>query len=70
MIKTVAVWGDLDLPKGYVSIGILILDARRDLFFTVGAPHFWIATASQMDLARALGETVQRELEAYATLHK
>jgi len=61
-VKTVAVWGALELPSGYVLLGALTLDAGRDLFFLVGAPAEWARSASQMDLARALIETISKEV--------
>jgi hypothetical protein len=61
-VKTVAIWGALEVPGGYVLLGVLTLDPKRDLFFSVGAPAEWVRSASQMELARALIETISKEV--------
>jgi len=61
-VKTVAVWGALEVPSGYVLLGVLTLDPSRDLFFSVGALEKWARSASQMELARALIETISKEV--------
>ena len=61
-VKSVAVWGNSDIPKGYVSVAVLILDPDSDLFFTVAVPVAFLEKASELDKARVVGQTVLREL--------
>jgi len=64
VLKTVAVWGDEKLPAGFEMLGVLFLDPKKHLYFVVGAPSVWVRSASQSDLARALTETIGRELRS------
>ncbi len=65
-VKSVAIWGDGDIPDGYISVAMIILDPDSDLFFTVAVPLTWLKKASETEKARAVGETVLRELLAAA----
>jgi hypothetical protein len=61
-IKSVAVWGEADLPNGYASVAMVILEPFTENYFTVGVPLAWLEKAPGIDLARVVGETISREL--------
>jgi hypothetical protein len=61
--RSVVVWGEVEVPEGYIPLAMIILEPGNvDMWFTVAAPGAWLESASQLDRARLVGETVLREL--------